>query len=325
MNVKIIGAGIFGCNIAVSLAKRGLKVDLHERENEILQGASANNHNRLHTGAHYPRSFQTIEEILSSVEIFEKRYHEAVVSDIETTYAIAKNGSHLTSVEFEEALEGRVPGFHRVEKSDFPYYNENKIDNIYSVKENVYDIAILKSTMKDRLDQAGVALHLGKEIDVNKLASDEKFYVIDCTYGSRLYGNAMQAFYKIENVHIPVVELDLDKKIACTVMDGPFISFLPSGRSSSEYLIYDVENSPGKDNFDTKYREIAKKFVEYYNVDILELKSVRQSRRVNPITKNDDRNLVVQTERNIATVLSGKVTSVITAENQILKWLNVVV
>ena len=55
----IIGGGIFGCLSAIELSKLGREVILIERMNNIMEGASSNNTNRLHLGYHYPRDLNT--------------------------------------------------------------------------------------------------------------------------------------------------------------------------------------------------------------------------------------------------------------------------
>ena len=50
MQIKIIGAGIFGCVIAYELDRAGHDVVIIEQDSDIMQRASKCNHNRLHLG-----------------------------------------------------------------------------------------------------------------------------------------------------------------------------------------------------------------------------------------------------------------------------------
>ena len=61
MKIAIIGSGFFGSTIALKLSKSH-KVDLYEKEKDILNGASKINQFRFHLGFHYPRSKKTINE-----------------------------------------------------------------------------------------------------------------------------------------------------------------------------------------------------------------------------------------------------------------------
>ncbi len=50
MKIAVVGAGIFGCSIALELDKCGYEVILFEKEEDILLKASKHNHNRIHYG-----------------------------------------------------------------------------------------------------------------------------------------------------------------------------------------------------------------------------------------------------------------------------------
>ena len=54
MRIAIIGAGFFGLSLGLFLSKKN-SVDVFEKENTILKGASAGNQFRFHLGYHYPR------------------------------------------------------------------------------------------------------------------------------------------------------------------------------------------------------------------------------------------------------------------------------
>ena len=70
MNIKkigIVGAGIFGCSIALELQKDGHLVTIIEQDSDIMLRASKNNHNRIHYGYHYPRSLETTKQSLDGL------------------------------------------------------------------------------------------------------------------------------------------------------------------------------------------------------------------------------------------------------------------
>ncbi len=59
-DVAVIGAGFFGCEIALQLRRLGVpRVLLLDREAAILRRASAVNQARVHNGYHYPRAVLT--------------------------------------------------------------------------------------------------------------------------------------------------------------------------------------------------------------------------------------------------------------------------
>ena len=69
-DVIVIGGGIFGCLTAIELSKKGLRVQLHEKNDQIMIGASLNNQNRLHLGYHYPRDLETASQCQKGFEAF---------------------------------------------------------------------------------------------------------------------------------------------------------------------------------------------------------------------------------------------------------------
>ena len=72
MKIAVIGGGIFGITTAFTLGKE-YDVELFEKNNDLLKAASGSNQFRVHRGYHYPRSMETvleiIQEIVSSQEI----------------------------------------------------------------------------------------------------------------------------------------------------------------------------------------------------------------------------------------------------------------
>src|SRR3989344_4667360 len=102
IKIAVTGGGIFGVTTAVKLAKRGFRVDLFEKEPDILRAASGINQFRLHRGYHYPRSQETMRDCLRTEQSFLKEYGKAVISDEEHYYCIAREGSFVSAKEHKE-------------------------------------------------------------------------------------------------------------------------------------------------------------------------------------------------------------------------------
>ena len=62
MKIAVIGSGFFGITLGLFLSKKNI-VDVFEKKNSILNGASSANQFRFHLGYHYPRSQKTVDEI----------------------------------------------------------------------------------------------------------------------------------------------------------------------------------------------------------------------------------------------------------------------
>jgi glycine/D-amino acid oxidase-like deaminating enzyme len=63
--IAVAGAGIYGATTALRLAARGHRVTLFDPLG-VMQAVSAINQYRVHSGYHYPRSPETISEILEA-------------------------------------------------------------------------------------------------------------------------------------------------------------------------------------------------------------------------------------------------------------------
>ena len=99
--VAVIGAGVFGLEISIQLAKSGYAVELFEIEDEILRGSTSNSILRLHRGLHYPRDLATAEQSRIGYEQFLSRFPESINFRFTNYYAVAKEGSKVTGEDFE--------------------------------------------------------------------------------------------------------------------------------------------------------------------------------------------------------------------------------
>ena len=89
----VIGAGIFGCAVALELARAGFAVSLFERRPEILTGATRNNLNRVHLGFHYPRHLGTARQSAAGYQPFVESFGDAVLGGFPNAYFVADEGS----------------------------------------------------------------------------------------------------------------------------------------------------------------------------------------------------------------------------------------
>ena len=92
--IAVVGAGFFGCTIALILSKR-FEVDLYERKPDIMNEASMCNQFRFHLGYHYPRSVKTVNEIKRSNKEFIKFYGKDIFGDTINYYGVVRNKSFI--------------------------------------------------------------------------------------------------------------------------------------------------------------------------------------------------------------------------------------
>jgi hypothetical protein len=87
LDVTVVGAGWYGCHIAIELSQIGHRVRLVEKESEILSRCSGTFGIRLHRGPHYPRSPATRKNCQTTFDRFIEAYPELVYWHDEAIYA----------------------------------------------------------------------------------------------------------------------------------------------------------------------------------------------------------------------------------------------
>lgn len=152
--VAVVGVGIYGSTIAIRLASEGYKVTLYDSLG-IMCGASVINQFRIHRGYHYPRSAETITEILEARTKFIEEYGVALVKGVQTYYAIPHEGSHTSPADFEAICERFSLPLQKVKPE---WINFNFIAKCYKVEESIYDPTRLSNIIKKKLKEK--KLHL---------------------------------------------------------------------------------------------------------------------------------------------------------------------
>ena len=72
MKIAVVGGRVFWNYYCIYSCKRHYLVDLYEKNNDILMAGSDVNQCRVHRGYHYPRSDETVQELLNANESFSK-------------------------------------------------------------------------------------------------------------------------------------------------------------------------------------------------------------------------------------------------------------
>lgn len=229
VRVAVVGGGIFGCTVAIMLAKAGLNVDLYESSGEIMTAASAINQYRIHRGYHYPRSSETITSCKLSAPLFEKEYEEAIIRKCKHYYCIAREGSLISRGQYLSVLdEHELP--YKIEIP--PHVNENAIELSICVDENLFDPVILKEILRTRLEDSGVNVFLNRSVMTNDLSGYGFVVVAAYAAMNQVLGDNAEAkrTYQFEVCEKIVIEIpDIQRNISTVIMDGPFMSFDPFG------------------------------------------------------------------------------------------------
>jgi FAD dependent oxidoreductase len=225
VKIAVVGAGIYGACSAIRLAESGHNVDLFDPLG-VLRAASDINQFRIHSGYHYPRSPETIEETLQARRDFVDTFGPAVVRGTKHYYAIPRQGSLTPPDAYEEIMARYHLPLRRCEPEwmDFAF-----IDRCYQVDESIYDPVALRQLLEARI--------LALKINFRNEPYDPEFrkqydFVVYATYGLGLSrGMFRAAKYQVaEKIRI---ELPSPLRgVALVIVDGPFTAFDTYGNSS---------------------------------------------------------------------------------------------
>jgi FAD dependent oxidoreductase len=247
----VIGAGFYGCVLAINLKTSGKfdEVTLIEREPNIMSRASDANQHRLHGGYHYPRSEATATRCHINLQRFADAYPDAVVNNFASLYAIAAQGSKTSAGQFRRVCDRiGIPLFSARDRHA-NLFGLGMIDALYEVREPQYDIGVLRDLIWRQLVDASVLVLLGEQVshiawESVTLQSGPVIavdHVFDCTYSSMCLIRTTQHLAEMVLVAAPTELMG----VGITIMDGPFFSVLPDGGG---HLLTHVQHTPHRAN-----------------------------------------------------------------------------
>jgi glycine/D-amino acid oxidase-like deaminating enzyme len=251
-NVAVVGAGVFGSEIAIQIAKRGHRVQLFEKKSDILREATANSQNRLHLGLHYPRDLETAIQSVKGYAHFVERFPTSVRNNFANYYGLASLDSKVSVIEYQEFA--KLAGIQLKEVSKVRELDivSSKLDRVWACSEGVIDIDILRNLMKKELIENGVKVHLNTEITEceivnsawNLSSANDGFHgfdsVVRTTYGLDRIVSSTDSVIDREFEYHHTLVLEVKSKnptVGFTVIDGDFITLLPHG-FSDDFLLY---------------------------------------------------------------------------------------
>ena len=252
----IIGAGLYGLYAAFFSGKRGEKVLVLEYDPASFMRATYINQARVHMGYHYPRSYSTAIKSAGYFERFNEDYGFCIYSDFDKIYATSAAFSWTDAVQFKKFCTNSHIQCEDVNTSK--YFNDGMCDGAFVTKEYTYDAAILKEHFLHQLaDYSNVTIQYNARIidilqhDTNfelRLANGEVYttdYLLNATYASSnqiLEKISGRDSYRPFTIKYELCEIILCKtneklgRVGITVMDGPFFSIMPFGKTGYHSL-----------------------------------------------------------------------------------------
>lgn len=265
----IIGAGLYGLYAAKFCSDRGQKILVLEYDDAPFQRATYINQARVHMGYHYPRSLTTAIKSAGYFKRFVEDFGFCIHDQFDQIYATSDKFSWTNAKQFMDFC--KAAGIRCDEVAVSKYFKPGMCDGAFLTQEYTYDARILQKYYEEQLkDRENVILCFGMRIDRIIKKSNvfevwmkdgscfEAPFVLNATYAS-----VNQIIDKVEGIEKEFfnIKYELCEIILCepsdtlrgtgiTVMDGPFFSIMPFGKTGLHSLT-SVTFTPHVTSYDT--------------------------------------------------------------------------
>ena len=247
----IIGAGLYGLYSAALCGGRGERVLVLEYDDAPFKRATYINQARVHMGYHYPRSYSTAIKSAGYFERFNRDFGFCIHSEFDQIYATSSHFSWTNADQFEDFCRAADIMCERVSTRKF--FNRGMCDGAFLTKEYTYDAMILRDHFLEKLSKLdNVEIKYSQRIrSIDKKqthfavktggGSYEAPFILNATYASTNQVSSMLGYkpfeIKYELCEIILCEVnDRLLKTGITVMDGPFFSIMPFGKTGYHSL-----------------------------------------------------------------------------------------
>jgi hypothetical protein len=248
----IIGSGIYGLYAAYLSLLKGYSVLVLEYDDAPFKRATSINQARIHLGYHYPRSISTAFKSKNYYNRFIKEFKNSVNDTFLKVYATSTSFSWTNSDQFQKFCSDANIPCSPVNKEK--YFQPNMIEGAFLTTEASFDFDILKKEIFNNVvkwEKFEILFNFRiqniKKNDSNYVIEglDNNYYetsfIVNATYASI---NQIQNFLNLEPIKIKyelceVVLTKVNKEfsnVGITVMDGPFFSLMPFGKTGLHSL-----------------------------------------------------------------------------------------
>lgn len=251
----IIGAGLYGLYAALFCAKRGQRVLVIEWDNQVFGRATYVNQARVHMGYHYPRSLSTALKSAGYFERFNRDYDFCILKEFSQIYATSAQFSWTDAKQFQKFCQAASIRCEEINPEH--YFQPGMCDGAFLTTEYTYDAQILKNYFLEQLSEyPKVELCCG--VHIHKIVPDGAYFVVEMEDRASVqtafllnasYASTNQVLQKVEkpNSELFRIKYELCEIILCTpsqalrpvgltVMDGPFFSIMPFGKTGYHSL-----------------------------------------------------------------------------------------
>lgn len=249
----ILGAGLYGLYSANFLKKnKNQKVLVLEYDLTPFRRATYINQARVHMGYHYPRSFSTAIKSAHYFNRFMEDYAFCVLTEFDQVYATSSNFSWTNAEQFRKFCKDTSIRCDDVNPTK--YFNPDMCDGAFLTKEYTYDANILKDYFLKELSAAENVIiqynarikSIKKETNHFSLVMEdgtcyETEFLLNATYASTNQITQMLGYepFKIKYELCEIILCNVNealRDVGITVMDGPFFSIMPFGKTGYHSL-----------------------------------------------------------------------------------------
>ena len=260
----IIGAGIYGLYATEKCGRKHESVLTLEYDDSPFSRATYINQARVHMGYHYPRSLSTAKKSANYYRRFHDDFGFAIHDKFRQIYATSTQFSWTDASAFQQFC--RAAGIRCDEISPDIHFKHGACDGAFLTEEDTYDATLIRDYYIQRLSEMkSVNIKYGVRIDriirmqdeyiVEYHIGNERFqaatpFILNATYASTNQivnmvedraeekGSNFQKFnikYELCEIVVCSVSEEL-KETGLTVMDGPFFSIMPFGKTGYHSL-----------------------------------------------------------------------------------------
>jgi hypothetical protein len=249
----IIGAGLYGLYAALFCCRMDQNVLVLECDPTPFRRATYINQARVHQGYHYPRSISTAMKSAGYFERFNKDYAFCVNKEFDQIYATSSQYSWSDGKQFKQFC--KVADIPCEELYPGNYFREGMCDGVFRTREYTYDAMILKDYFLEELGKYPDRVEIKYGVDIRRIeklqdayeiytGENKKYttgFVLNATYAGTNQILDMVGFEKfgIKYELCEIILCDVNEKlkdIGFTVMDGPFFSIMPFGKTGYHSL-----------------------------------------------------------------------------------------
>ncbi len=252
-DIIIIGAGLYGLYSALFCCKKGRSVLVLECDSAPFGRATYINQARVHQGYHYPRSLSTALKSAGYFERFNRDYEFCINKEFDQIYATSNQYSWSSGEQFKKFCKAANIPCEELNPDNF--FKEGMCDGVFRTREYTYDAKILKEYFLSELGKYEDRFTISYGEKINRISNSGTTYLIE-TEDRNVYESAfilnssyagtnqilqMAGFdkFKLKYELCEIIICDVNeslKKFGFTVMDGPFFSIMPFGKTGYHSL-----------------------------------------------------------------------------------------